>query len=344
MRLVWATASRSSRLGVQLGTAAPYATRQRMITKDDIQSARERIRPHVHLTPLVASRRLGEMAGGISLSLKCESMQRTGSFKARVALNAMMQLSREERGRGVVTVSAGNHAQALAWAASMVGADCVTVMPEGASESKIEATKGYGGTVEIAPPPKKRAFDRAQEIAAAGRVMVHPFDDPRVAAGQGTVALEILEQAKKLDAVIVPIGGGGLISGMAVALKTARPELRVIGVEPEGAATMRSSLDAGTPQTIAVNTVADGLAAPMVGAMTLDIARRFVDDVVLVTDDDILAAMRQLLSVAKLLAEPAGASATAALLTGKARVDRGSHVVAVISGGNVDLERLKSLL
>lgn len=315
-----------------------------MITKDDIQAARDRIRPHVHVTPLITSRRLGEAAGGVNLSFKCESMQRTGSFKARGALNAMMQLSREERARGVVTVSAGNHAQALAWAASMVGADCITVMPEGASESKIEATKGYGGTVEIAPAPKKRAFDRAQEIAAEGRVMVHPFEDPRVASGQGTVALEILEQAGKIDAVVIPIGGGGLISGMAVALKSARPDLRVIGVEPEGAATMRASLDAGSPQTIAPNTVADGLAAPMVGAMTLEAVRRYVDEVVLVTDDEILAAMRELLGVAKLLAEPAGASATAALLTGKARVERGANVVSVISGGNVDLQRLKSLL
>src|SRR5437762_190115 len=205
-----------------------------MITKDDIDAARERIRPHVHETPLVTSTRLGNNAGGIHLLLKCESMQRTGSFKARGALNAMMQLSHAEKAKGVVTVSAGNHAQALAWASSMVGAECITVMPEGASATKIEATKGYGGRVEVTTGPKP---------------------------------------------------------------------------------------------------VADGLAAPMVGAMTLDATRRYVDDVVLVTDEEILAAMRELLATAKLLAEPAGAAATAALLAGKVRLDRGTHVVSVISGG-----------
>lgn len=315
-----------------------------MITKDDIEAARERIRPHVHETPALTSRRLGDRAGAIHLHLKCESMQRTGSFKARGALNAMLQLSREERGRGVVTVSAGNHAQALAWAATMVGAECVTVMPEGASATKIEATKGYGGTVEVTRGPRSAAFERAQEIAAQGRVLVHPFEDPRVAAGQGTVALEILEQVRDVSMVVVPIGGGGLISGVAVALKSARPDIRVVGVEPEGAAAMRTSLDAGSPQTLTPNTVADGLAAPMVGPMTLDLTRRYVDDVVTVTDEEILTAMRELLAVAKLLAEPAGAAATAALLSGKARPERGTHVVALISGGNVDMERLKSLL
>src|SRR5947207_6184706 len=315
-----------------------------MITKDDIDAARERIRPHVHETPLVTSTRLGNNAGGIHLLLKCESMQRTGSFKARGALNAMMQLSREEKARGVVTVSAGNHAQALAWAASMVGAECIAVMPEGASRTKIQATEGYGGRVELVGGERQRAFDRAHEIASQGRVLVHPFEDPRVAAGQGTVALELLEQCKDLHTVVVPIGGGGLISGMAVAIKSARPNVRVIGVEPEGAATMRRSLDAGTPQSLSPKTVADGLAAPMVGAMTLQAARRYVDDVVLVTDDDILASLRDLLTFAKLVVEPAGAAGVAALLTGKVVVERGAKVAAVISGGNIDLDRLKSLL
>jgi len=315
-----------------------------MITKDDIDAALTRIRPHVHETPLLQSRRLGERAGGVHLHFKCESMQRTGSFKARGALNAMMQLSHAEKAKGVVTVSAGNHAQALAWASSMVGAECITVMPEGASATKIEATKGYGGKVEVTTGPKHAAFDRAREIASQGRVMVHPFEDPRVAAGQGTVAVEILAQLENVAAVIIPIGGGGLISGMSVALKSARPDIRVIGVEPEGAAAMRASLDAGSPQTITPKTVADGLAAPMVGAMNLDAARRYVDDVVLVTDEEILSAMRELLGTAKLVVEPAGAAATAALLAGKVRLDRGSHVVSVISGGNVDLDRLKTLL
>jgi threonine dehydratase len=315
-----------------------------MITKDDIAAARRRIQPHIHQTPVISSTRLGNRAGGVHLSLKCESMQRTGSFKARGALNAMMQLSHAEKAKGVVTVSAGNHAQALAWAAGMVGAECVAVMPEGASASKVEATQGYGGKVELVGGEKARAFERAQQIAAEGRVMVHPFEDPRVAAGQGTVGLELMEQCVDMKTLVVPIGGGGLISGVAVAIKSERPDVRIIGVEPVGAATMRQSLDAGSPQQIPVETVADGLAAPMVGAMTLEATRKFVDDVVLVSDDEILAAMRDLLVYAKLLVEPAAAAGVAALLTGKVTADRGSSVVAILSGGNVDVARLKTLL
>lgn len=315
-----------------------------MITKDDIEAARARIRPHVHETPLLTSSRLGNEAGGIHVWLKCESLQRTGSFKARGALNAMMQLTPAERARGVVTVSAGNHAQALAWASRQVGAECVTVMPEGSSRTKIEATQGYGGTVELVAGERSRAFERAQQLATEGRVLVHPFEDPRVAAGQGTVGLEVLEQRKEMTAVVVPIGGGGLISGIAVAIKSVRPDVRIIGVEPEGAATMRKSLDAGSPQQISPNTVADGLAAPMVGAMTLEAVRRHVDDVVLVTDEDIISALRAVLRYTKLLIEPAAAAGVAALLSRKVTFERGARVVVVLSGGNVDLERLKALL
>jgi threonine dehydratase len=320
-----------------------YGTAPRMITKADIVAARDRIRQHVHLTPTLTSRRLGD-ASGTRLRLKCESLQRTGSFKARGALNAMMQLSAAERGRGVVTVSAGNHAQALAWAARQVGAECIAVMPEGASRTKIQATEGYGGKVELVGGEKQRAFDRAREIASQGRVMVHPFEDDRVAAGQGTVALELLEQAPDVQVVVVPIGGGGLIAGMSIAIKSLRPDVKIFGVEPVGAATMRQSLDAGTPQQISPKTVADGLAAPVVGEMTLDVVRRFVDDVVLVTDEEILAALRDVTSYAKLVIEPAGAAGVAAILTRKIPVDRDTNVVCVLSGGNVDPERLKTLL
>ncbi len=315
-----------------------------MITKDDVTAARHRIQPHIHQTPVISSTRLGNRAGGVHLALKCESMQRTGSFKARGALNAMMQLSHADKAKGVVTVSAGNHAQALAWAAGMVGSECIAVMPEGASRSKIEATEGYGGRVELVGGEKARAFERAQQIASEGRVMVHPFEDPRVAAGQGTVGLELLEQCPDMQLLVVPIGGGGLISGVATAIKSENPHVRIIGVEPEGAATMRKSLDAGSPQQISVETVADGLAAPMVGAMTLEATRRYVDDVILVTDEEILAAMRDLLVFAKLVVEPAAAAGIAALMTGKVKADRGSSVVAILSGGNVDVARLKTLL
>ena len=256
----------------------------------------------------------------------------------------MLQLTPAERKQGVVTVSAGNHAQALAWAANRVGAQCITVMPEGASRTKVEATRGYGGTVELVPGERSASFDRAQQIAAEGRVMVHPFEDARVAAGQGTVALELLEQTTDVDVVVVPIGGGGLIAGIAVAIKSIRPNVRVIGVEPEGAPTMRVSMQAGSPQTISPKTVADGLAAPMVGAMTLEAVRRHVDDVVLVTDDEILSAMKDLMQYAKLVVEPAGAASVGALVSRKIAAGKGANVVAIISGGNVDLEKLKQLL
>jgi threonine dehydratase len=320
------------------------ATRTPTITKDDVDAALQRIRRHVHETPLVSSTRLGDRAGGIRLMLKCELFQRTGSFKARGALNAMMQLSDAERAKGVVAVSAGNHAQALAWAASTVGSHAVAVMPAHAPVSKIEATKGYGGRVELVNGEMIRAFQRAEEIAAEGRVMIHPFAHPHVAAGQGTAGLEILSQARDLDAVVIPIGGGGLIAGVATAIKAVRPDVRVIGVEPEGAPTMRRSLDAGSPQTIPVKTVADGLMAPTTAEMNLDIVKRLVADVVLVSDDEIVTAMRDLLANTKLVVEPAAAAGVAALLSGKIRFDRGANVVAILTGGNVDLERLKTLL
>jgi len=256
----------------------------------------------------------------------------------------MMQLSTAEKARGVVTVSAGNHAQSLAWAASLVGADSIACMPEGASSAKVAATRGYGGKIELVPGERIRAFERANEIAAAGRVMVHPFEDAHVAAGAGTVALELLEQVPDLEAIIVPIGGGGLIAGIAVAAKSIKSGIQIIGVEPEGAATMKAALDAGTPQTISPRTVADGLAAPVVGAMTLEAVKSYVDGLVLVTDEEILSAMRDLLTYAKLVAEPAGAAAVAALLSGKAKFKAGARVAAIISGGNVDLDRLKALL
>jgi threonine dehydratase len=315
-----------------------------VITSDDVDAAMKRIRGRVHETPVLSATRLGNRAGGIRLTLKCESMQRTGSFKARGALNAMTQLSDAERAQGVVTMSAGNHAQALAWAAATVGSHCIAVMPAHASATKVAATKGYGGKVELVGGELIRAFERAEQIAAEGRVMVHPFADPRVAAGQGTVALEILAQSRDLDVVIVPVGGGGLISGVATAIKAARPNVRVIGVEPAGAPTMRTSLDAGSPQTITVKTVADGLASPTVGEMNLDVVKRHVDDVVLVSEDEILAAMRDLFVYSKLVVEPAGAAGVAGLLSGKIKLDRGSRVVAIVTGGNVDLDRLKTLL
>jgi threonine dehydratase len=315
-----------------------------MPTIEQISSARERISHHLHVTPVTTARLLGNEAG-IELFLKCENLQKTGSFKTRGALNKIAALGQTARQCGVVTVSAGNHAQALAWAARTSNVRATVVMPAAASEAKANASAGYGATV-IRHGTTFDAFERAQALAAEqGFVFVHPFDDEEVMAGAGTTALEIVEQTSDIDAVVVPIGGGGLIAGIAAAIKQVRPSVRVYGVEPYGAAAMRASLDAGRAMRLqAVDTIADGLAAPMAGALTYAIVRRYVDDVVLVSDDEIVSAVRALLARTKLLAEPAGAAAVAAILAGKLPLRAGERVVAVLSGGNVDLAKLKEML
>ncbi|MDE3152921.1 MAG: pyridoxal-phosphate dependent enzyme [Gemmatimonadota bacterium] len=315
-----------------------------MLTYQDIVDARERIAGHVHRTPMLSASRVGAMAG-VSLRLKAELLQKTGSFKVRGALNAIRQLSDAERARGVIGVSAGNHAQALAWAARAAGAKCTVVMPEGASQTKLDATRGYGAEV-IQHAWGSAMFDRARELAdERGYVFIHPFDDPRVVAGAGTTGLEILEDAPDVEAVVVPVGGGGLLSGIAVAVKHRNPAVRVYGVEPEGAQALRRSLDAGRVTPIdPPQTIADGLAAPMTTELPLWAAQHYVDDVLVVSDAEIARAMGALLSSAKLLAEPAGAAGVAALVAGKLPVAPGARVVCVASGGNVDLARIKELL
>ncbi len=309
-----------------------------------IRDAQARIAGRVHVTPMFSATLIGQRCG-VSLSLKCESFQKTGSFKVRGALNAVMQLSNDARPRGVVSVSAGNHAQALAWAAGSAGVQCTVVMPATASETKAAASAGYGAEV-IRHGTGAEAFARAHEIAEErGMTFIHPFDDEIVIAGAGTTGLEILEQAPEVEMVIVPIGGGGLIAGVASAIKHARPDVRIIGVEPEGAAVMRQSVDAGHPVRLAsMSTIADGLAAPFAGNIAFEVVTRFVDDVILVSDEEIAEAMRVLLSRAKILAEPAGAAATAALLAKKIPAADGKRVVSIVSGGNVDLERLRTLV
>jgi threonine dehydratase len=315
-----------------------------MPTIEHIRSARERISHHIHVTPVTTAHLLGKEAG-ITLFLKCENLQKTGSFKPRGALNKVSQLDGAARQRGVVTVSAGNHAQALAWAARVANVRATVVMPLAASQAKADASAAYGAEV-IRHGTAFDAFEHAQSLAGErGLVFVHPFDDEDVIAGAGTTGLEILEQTPDVDAVVVPIGGGGLIAGVAAAIKQLRPTVRVYGVEPRGAAAMRSSLDSGRAVRLgAVDTIADGLAAPMAGALTYEIVRRLVDDVVLVSDDEIAAAVRALLLWTKLLAEPAGAAAVAAISSRRLPLRPGESVVAVVSGGNVDLTRLKGLL
>jgi threonine dehydratase len=316
-----------------------------MVTLQDIRDAQARIAGRLHRTPVFGSSTLAALAGVARLELKCESFQKTGSFKVRGVLNKLSQLTDDARARGVVTVSAGNHAQALAWGARAAGVRCTVVMPANASRSKVEASVGYGATV-IQHGTSMDAFAKARELAEMeGFTFVHPFDDDGIIAGTGTVALEIFEQTGAPDVIVIPIGGGGLISGMAIAIKETNPATRVIGVEPVGAAVMRQSLDSGRALRMeSPASIADGLAAPMAGERNFEAVRRYVDDVVLVTDEAIAEAMGLLLSRCKLLAEGAGAAATAALIAGKIPMKGTEHVVAMVSGGNVDLGRLSELL
>src|SRR4051794_28354755 len=239
-----------------------------MVTIDDVQAAQQVIAGRLHRTPLVGSAALSGRIGA-PLYLKLESWQKTGSFKPRGVLNKIAALSQAECDRGLVTASAGNHAQALAWAAGIEGIACTVVMPEVAPAAKLAATRGYGGTV-VLEPSTLTVFARAQALADEhGYTFVPPFDDPAIVAGQGTVGLEILEDLPDVGTVVVPIGGGGLIAGIAVAIKSRRPEVRIVGVEPTGAAKMWRSRETGKPARLEkIDTIADGLSAPFAGAIT----------------------------------------------------------------------------
>ncbi len=310
---------------------------------EHLQEARARISDSLHRTPVVSSSALSERVGRPVL-LKCENLQKTGSFKVRGALNRILELDDVAAGRGVATVSAGNHAQAVAWAAARAGISATVVMPANASPTKVRASEEYGAEV-ILQGTIFEAFDLALEVAQdRGLTFLHAFDDPLIVAGQGTVGLEIHEDVPDVATVVAPVGGGGLISGVALAMADLAPDARVFGVEPHGACAMRKSLDKGEAIHLeSVDTIADGLGAPMAGDLTFEVVRRHVEDVVLVSDDEIREAMAFILSRTKLLVEPAGAAGVAALLAGRIPLADGP-VVAVLSGGNVDLDRLPDLL
>ncbi len=308
----------------------------------DILAAREVIAGRLHRTPTAKSESLGNRAG-VRLLLKLELFQKTGSFKPRGVLNRLHHLGPDERRKGVITLSAGNHAQALAWGASRAGLASTVVMPVKAPRAKIDATRGYGGTVVLTDGDLLEACLTIQK--ERDLVLVHPFDDRWIIAGQGTVGMEILEEVPDLDAVVVGVGGGGLISGVAAAVKAVRPQASVFGVEPEGACAMTRSLERGEPVRLEkVETIADGLAAPFAGRLTLAHVREHVYRVVTVTDREIVEAMGLILERCKVVAEPAAAASVAAILSGKLDTLRGATVVSVLSGGNVDRERLKTLL
>ena len=318
---------------------------------DQIRSAATLIEGRVHRTPLLTSRsvlrRVAE-SGAPELGavfLKAENLQKTGSFKARGVLNRARALTLDERRRGLITISAGNHAAALAWGAAAEGVACTVVMPENADRAKVDASVAYGAEV-ILHGGTHEAFQECFRLRdERGLTFVHPFDDPLVVAGAGTVGLEIAADVPAADVVIVPVGGGGLISGVSAAVKALSPRTRVYGVEPEGAPGLRRALDAGEVVRLErVDTIAGGLAPPFAGALALEHAQAFLSDVVLVSDAALLDAMRFLMERARLVVEPSGAAGVAALLAGRVPVAAGETVVVVLSGGNVGLDRLSDWL
>jgi len=305
------------------------------VTLADIEAAREVLRGVAVDTPMEESRWLSSAAHG-PVRLKCENLQRTGSFKARGAYVRISRLSEEERANGVVAASAGNHAQGVALAAQLLGIKATVFMPEGAPINKERATHGYGADVVFHGRYLENALEAAQQFAAeTGAVLIHPFDHVDVVAGQGTVGLEILEQAPEVETVVVPTGGGGLLAGIAIAIKAKRPDVRVVGVQAEGAAAYPGSLEQGRPVPLeSMRTMADGIAVGRPGEITFAAVRDHVDEIVTVSEDSLSRALLALVERAKMVVEPAGAAAVAAIL------DRPSAfrtpTVALLSGGNID--------
>ncbi|PHQ38339.1 threonine ammonia-lyase [Halorubrum persicum] len=316
-----------------------------MISLSDVRDARERVDEVARHTPLERSRSFSEMSGA-DLHLKLENFQRTGAFKIRGAMNRIATLSDAEREAGVVTASAGNHAQGVALAADRAGVDATVVMPKFAPVSKVKATRGYGASVRLEGVDYDEAQAYAHELEREeSRTYVHAFDDPVVMAGQGTLGLEIVDDCPELDTVVVPIGGGGLISGVAVAIKEQLPDVRVVGVQAEGAASAGESLKTGEVHEIdSVDTIADGIATRSIGEQTLDVMTEYVDEVVTVDDREIALALTLLLERAKTLVEGAGAVALAAVLSEAFEYEEDETIVAALCGGNIDLNRLGTVI
>jgi threonine dehydratase len=312
--------------------------------KAEFAEARRRVSQHAYHTPLVTSRTLSK-ATGFDVRIKAENFQRTGSYKIRGPLNKFPQLTEEQRRRGVICSSAGNHAQGVALAAAIHGMKAVVVMATNATPSKVEATRGYGAEVVLHGSIWDEANEKAKQLVEErGLTYIHPFDDYQLIAGQGTVGLEIMEDWPEADVVVVPIGGGGLISGISLAVKTVNPNVRVIGVESSGAPGMKQSVDAGHLVTLdRVDCIIDGLRVKRVGENTLDVVRSAVDEIVTLPDAEIFDAMIWTMHHAKLVVEGAAAAPIGALLKGLIKAPSGARVVTVVSGGNVNLDQLRGL-
>jgi threonine dehydratase len=315
-----------------------------MVSLTDIREARERVRESIRLTPAPYSENLSREAGN-ALYLKLENLNVTGSFKERGALNCLLGMTAEERARGVVAASAGNHAQALAYHASKLGMRVEICMPEFTPLVKVTATRAWGAEVILAGSNFDEALAEARRREEAeGLVFVHAFDDDAVIAGQGTIGLELLEQVPDLDAVVVAVGGGGLIGGVACALKESRPRVRVVGVQAAAIPSMQAALVSHRPVLLApVPTIADGIAVRQAGTRTLELVEKYVDELVTVDDEEIAMAILRLLETQKLLAEGAGAAPVAAMLHRKTTLE-GRNVAVVLSGGNIDVTMLSRII
>jgi threonine dehydratase len=334
-------------------SAVGTARADRIVSQDRIDAARALIAGKVHRTPMLSSAtaaRAVESRTGIRVAdgriyLKAEHLQKTGSFKPRGMTARVAALTADERERGIITFSAGNAAQGYAYAGAALGVPVTVVMPAAANPTKVAATRGYGADVVLEGDHFGEVVEAMERIRAERNlVLCHPYDDPDVIAGHASVGLEILEDLPEVDVIVVGIGGGGLISGIAAAVKERRPGVRVYGIEPEGSNAMSVALAAGTPVRIAPRSVADGLNGPEAGEWTLAMVQRYVDEVILVSEEMILAGLRFTLERVKQVVEPAGAAAIGALLAGQVPIRDGDTVCAVLSGGNVDMARLGELL
>jgi threonine dehydratase len=309
----------------------------------DFRTVRERIAQHIKRTPLLTSRQLSELSG-YDVRLKAECFQRVGSYKIRGPLNKFALMPEEQKKRGVVCSSAGNHAQGVALAAKIHGIRAVVCMAENATPAKIAATKGYGAEVVLHGMIWDEANEKAKELVRdQGLTYVHPFDDEQLIAGQGTLGLEIIEDWPEVDAVVVPIGGGGLIAGVSMAVKSHNPKARVIGVESSDGPAMQKSIQSGKLETIDCRTIIDGLRVRRAGEINFSVVQRFVDEIVALPDREIFDAMIWTMERCKLVVEGAAAAPVAALLHGLVKLPSGSRVALVISGGNVNLDQLRNL-
>ena len=315
-----------------------------MVTLESIKQARENIQESIKKTPLVECPTLEKMVGG-KVFFKLENLQKTGSFKVRGALNRIANLTEEEKSHGVIASSAGNHAQGIALGATAQGIKSTIVMPETAPLAKVAATKNYGAEVVLCGQVYDDAYAKAREIEKeTGAIFLHPFDDEYVIAGQGTIGLEILEDMSDIDVVLVPVGGGGILAGIATAVKSINPNIKVIGVESQNAASMTEAMKRGECcEVAACPTIADGIAVKKVGCKTLELAKKYVDEIVTVSDEEIANAILFLMEKSKVVAEGAGATPVAAILAGKVDCN-GKKVCAVVSGGNIDVNLIERVL